>query len=186
MGFANGPKGVIDRFTAPVIDDPALPISDALVAQIVAPSLEVFWLTSNHASMPTWLTMSQSLFPMRGSLVAPTLIHGAMLASCWIAGALAAKAFEVDAFDVSEGKGYGNVFLRTIQAGAFATGLLIFVTQLDLLLEFGQVVHYGEGNEEVDIRLLQSAVELINDVVFEASVLLSWRLVHAKLLSAWK
>lgn len=185
MGFANSPKNVLDRFTSPVIDDPALPLSDALVAQIVAPTLEVFWLTLNRASMPSWLTASQSLLPLRGSLVAPTLIHGASLACCWIAGALAAKAFEVKAFDVSDGKGYGTVLLRTIQAGAFASGLLILATQTELLFEFGRWVQLGES-EEIDIRLLQAAVELINDIFFEAAVLLSWRLVHAKLLSASK
>jgi hypothetical protein len=71
---------------------------------------------------------------------------------------------------------------RLIQAGAFATGILIVSTQLDLLLEFKRYVQYGES-EETDLRILVATVELINDVVFEALVLGSWRVIHAGFMS---
>ena len=67
---------------------------------------------------------------------------------------------------------------RLAQAGAFATGILVLSTQLDLLLEFKRNVQFGES-EETDLRLLIATVEVINDVVFEAFVLSSWRIIHA-------
>uniref|UniRef100_A0A7S4IVZ7 Uncharacterized protein n=1 Tax=Odontella aurita TaxID=265563 RepID=A0A7S4IVZ7_9STRA len=164
------------RFLSPRIDDRGLPIADALVAQIVAPSFHVFWLGINQSPLPSWLRVS--LWAPRGSMVAPTLIHGAGLACCWVAGALAGRAFESEAFDVSEGRGYGTVISRTFQAGAFATGLLILSTQIDLLLEFGRTVQWGES-EETDRRLLVAAVEVINDIFFEALTLSGWRLYRA-------
>lgn len=169
-------SSVTERFLSPRIDDRGLPIADALVAQIVAPSFQVFWLGVSQSPLPSWLRLS--LWAPRGSMVAPTLIHGAGLACCWVAGALAARGFESEAFNVSEGRGYGTVILRTIQAGAFATGVLILSTQIDLLLEFGRYVQWGES-EETDRRLLVAAVEVINDIFFEAVTLTSWRLYRA-------
>ena len=174
-------KPLLDRFLSPRIDDIGLPLADALVAQIVAPSFQVFWIGISHAPLPTWLRpLSNSMWDTRGSLVAPTLIHGASLACCWLAGALAAKAFESDAFNVSGGRGYGTVIARTIKGGAFATGLLILSTQTDLLIEFGQYVQLGDS-EETDFRLLTAGVEVINDIIFEAVALFSWRIYRASL-----
>ena len=174
-----GDSGLLVRFTDPVIDDPGLPLADTLVAQIVAPSMQVFWLSLVHAPSPTWLRpiFDNTLWQMRGSLVAPTLIHGAALAFCWLAGALAAQAYRREAFDPTV-DGYGTVVLRTAQAGAFATGLLILGTQLDLFVEYGRYVQLGES-EEIDLRLVSAAVEVINDVIFEASCITSSRLFLA-------
>jgi len=83
---------------------------------------------------------------------------------------------------VSGGRGYGEVVKRILQAGSFATGLLIFATQIDLLFEFGRFVQLGE-DDLVDFRLLRASVEVINDIVFEAGVLGSWRLYRASLTS---
>lgn len=71
---------------------------------------------------------------------------------------------------------------KLVQAGAFAIGVLIFSTQLDLLLEFKRNVQFGES-EETDFRLLVCIAELINDIVFEAAVLSSWRIIHAGFMS---
>mmetsp|Transcript_25092 Transcript_25092/g.37149 ORF Transcript_25092/g.37149 Transcript_25092/m.37149 type:complete len:272 (-) Transcript_25092:113-928(-) len=179
--------GITTRFLSPIIDDAGLPLADTLLAQVVAPALQVFWLSLNHAPRPTWLAPifnnSDGLLysnPAQGSLVAPTLIHGAALAFCWVLGSLAAKGFESDAFNVSGGRGYGTVITRIIQAGAFSTGILIFSTQVDLLFEFGRYVQPGES-PEIDLRLLNAIVELLNDVVFEALVLSSWRIYRASL-----
>lgn len=165
-----GNRGMLSRFTDPIIDDPGLPLADTLVAQIVAPSLQVFWLSLVHAPSPTWLKpiFDNALWQVRGALVAPTLIHGAGLAFCWLGGALAAQAFQREAFDPTVTvEGYGTVLFRIAQAGAFATGLLILGTQIDLFVEFGRYVQPGES-EEIDLRLLSAVVELFNDITFEA------------------
>jgi hypothetical protein len=184
---------VLNRFISPTIDDPYLPLADVSVAQVVAPSLQVLWLAVNHAPSPTWLRPifdSNRLFETRGSLVAPTLIHGAALASCWIAGALAAKAYERDAIvpsvqqsadgdPTSSRLDYSRIAIRIFQSGAFSTGILIFCTQLDLFADFGfRYVQLGES-DATDFRILTAIVEVINDVFFEGLSLVGWRLFVA-------
>jgi hypothetical protein len=175
-------SSLLDRFTNPVLDDPFLPITDVSMAQIVAPALQVFWISLVHAPSPTWLQPifgQDVLWQARGSLLAPTLIHGAGLACCWLLGALAARAYEFKAIDPTiEGGGYGTVLATILKAGAFATGALIFATQLDLLVEYGRYVQPGES-EEIDLRLLSATVEVLNDIIFEAGVLTSLRLYLA-------
>lgn len=179
-------KSILDRFTSPQIDDAGLPISDALFAQIIAPTIEVFWLTINRSPLPTWLSPITKdpgmLFtvPAQGALLVPTLLHGAGLASCWFLGALASKSYESDAFNVSGRRGYGTVLRRIVQAGAFSIGVLILSTQIDLLLEFGRYVQLGDG-PETDARILKAVVEVINDIFFEALVLSAWRIYRASL-----
>lgn len=173
-------SSITSRFTSPILDDPGLPLGDAAVSQIVGPSLQVFWLFLVKAPLPTWLhpIFENALWESRGSLVAPTLIHGAGLSCCWILGALAAGAFERKAFDLNVSS-YGTIIWKIIQAGAFATGLLILATQFDLFVEFGgKLVQPGES-AETDIRILTAFVEGLNDVVFEAIAILSWRLYRA-------
>lgn len=181
--ISNEQTSVLDRFLNPQIDDRALPLSDALVSQIIAPSIQVAWLSLNHAPSPTWLRPffeSSVFYDFRGALVAPALIHGAALASCWLVGALAARAYEIDALIPDrETKSYLPVFSRVLQAGAFATGVLILGTQLDLYREFGNMyVQYGDS-PETDFRIQVAVVEIINDVFFEAVSLLTWRLFLA-------
>ena len=192
---------VFRRFTDPVIDDPGLPLTDVLVAQVIAPSLQIAWLGAAHAPQPTWLQPivdPQVLLygtATTGTLVAPTLIHGAALATCWIGGALAARAYERASISpvrrrkrppsaAAEASAdtvwdYSAVIQAILRAGAFATGLLLLATQTDLFLEYhGRWIQLGES-EETDFRLLVGAVELMNDVVFEAVTLTAWRLVLA-------
>jgi hypothetical protein len=171
-------NGFLDRFTNPLIQDPGLPLTDAGIAQIVAPSLEIFWLVFNDLPYPTWARPINSdlIFPGRGSFLAPTLIHGAGLSCCWLLGCLAARAFEKEAFEGS----VTQVLLSTVKAGAFATGLLIFCTQINLFFELGGYVQLGESPES-DRRILIAADELAKDIFFEATVLLSWRLLRSKL-----
>jgi hypothetical protein len=172
----NETRSLLERFISPVIDDRGLPVTDTLMAQIVAPSLQVFWISLVHAPRPTWLfsIFQSQLWAAKGSLLAPTLIHGAGLACCWIAGALAAEAYQRKAIDPTV-EGYGTVIFTIVKAGAFASGLLIVGTQLDLLLEFGRWVQPGES-PEIDLRLLTAIVELLNDIVFEASTIATMRL----------
>lgn len=190
-------NSLLQRFLEPKIDDPGLPLTDILVAQIVAPTFQIYWLVLNQAPLPSWLQPISSYFgeapelAPRGSLLAPALIHGAGLAVCWLLGALAAKSFEQEAFTLKGDRRasiidnigrYDTILVRLVQAGAFASGILIFSTQLDLLLEFGRYVQYGES-EQTDLRLLVATVEVINDIFWEAVILSSWRLIHANFMS---
>jgi hypothetical protein len=198
---------LFQRFLSPQIDDPGLPLTDVLLAQIVAPTFQLYWVFIAHAPLPSWAKPLSTYFgeatelAPRGSLLAPTLIHGAGLAVCWLAGALAAKSYERDAFTLrnntyddennNRGNGlsigekikqYDAVLLRLFQAGAFACGILIVSTQVDLLLEFKRYVQFGES-EETDFRLFLASVEVINDIFFEALVISSWRIIHANFMS---
>ena len=192
-------ESLLKRFTDPIIDDPGLPLTDALLAQIVAPTFEVYWLLLNKAPSPTWLAPIGRYFgeapelAPRGSLLAPALIHGAGLAVCWGAGALAARMYEKEAFTLSNNKGsndnnnilreYAPILGKLVQAGAFSIGILIASTQIDLLLEYhGRFVQLGES-DETDFRLLVAVVEVINDIFWEALVLCTWRIVHANFMS---
>ena len=175
-------SSLLTRFTSPRLDDPFLPLADAGVAQIIAPTVQIFWITINQAPAPTWLRPlfdSSRLYSAgAGSLLAPTLIHGAALATCWLVGALAARAYEAPAIAVNPiTRGYGTVVARVLQAGCFATGVLILATQWDLYSHYGYV-QWGDS-EATDFRLRVALVEGINDVFFEAITLLTWRLYVA-------
>ena len=80
--------GILQRFLSPRIDDPGLPLTDVLLAQIVAPTLQVYYVALTHSPNPSWLVPVSSYFgeapelAPRGSLLAPNLIHGAGLAVC--------------------------------------------------------------------------------------------------------
>eukprot|EP00984_Skeletonema_dohrnii_P009960 scaffold3839_cov140-Skeletonema_dohrnii-CCMP3373.AAC.1 len=201
----NNINDLFQRFLSPQIDDPGLPLTDVLLSQIVAPTFQLYWVFVAHAPLPSWARPISSYFgeatelAPRGSLLAPTLIHGAGLAVCWLAGALAAKSFERDAFTLTNNnyddenggsrlsigekiKQYDTVLLRLFQAGAFACGVLIVSTQVDLLLEFKRYVQFGES-DETDFRLFLAGAEVINDIFFEALVLSSWRIFHANFMS---
>jgi len=110
-------------------------------------------------------------------LLAPTLIHGAGLACCWVLGALAARGYEKTAIDPTI-EGYGTVIFSLMKAGAFAVGILILSTQLDLLQEFGRWVQPGES-EAIDVRLLTAWSEGARDVTFEAGTISIMRLYLA-------
>ncbi|GAX16195.1 hypothetical protein FisN_3Hh324 [Fistulifera solaris] len=175
------PPSVLARFTSPRIDDPYLPLSDVLISQIVAPGLQVVWLSINHAPSPSWIKPFFG-YAGPGSLLAPTLVHGAAMATCFVVGALAAKAYELEAIvprKINETAwDYTNVIARVLQAGAFASGVLILGTQFDLYTHYGYV-QLGDS-PETDFRLQVAVVELTNDIVFEAVCLLGWRLYLAK------
>lgn len=176
-------SSILARFTSPRVDDPYLPLSDVLVAQIAAPGLQVVWLSLNHAPSPSWIRPFFG-YAGPGSLLAPTLIHGAALASCFVVGALAARAYELDAIvprklpNDDTTWDYTKVISSVLQAGAFATGVLIMGTQFDLYTHLGYV-QLGDS-PETDFRLQVAVVELTNDIVFEAVSLLAWRLYLAK------
>jgi hypothetical protein len=189
------------RFTDPIIDDPALPLTDALMSQIVAPTLQVYWLVVNGSPRPTWLASTAVVGRysntdahfLAGSMLTPVLIHGAGLAVCWIMGALAANMYEGRSYAPSSASSmssstsflerYSSVLGGIIRAGSFAIGILVLSTQMDLLFEFrGRYVTLGESDES-DFRLLVAYVEVINDVFWEGLVISSWRIAHAHFMS---
>ena len=171
-------EGVLDRFTNPRIDDPQLPLTEAGIAQVVAPTLQLFWLKSLNSPFPSWANpiYDYAFGTPRGAVLAPTLIHGAGLACCWLLGCLAAKGYESEAF---EGE-LPRVLLSTIKAGAFACGVLIMGTQIDLYQEMGGYVQIGDS-PETDVRIYRALVEIINDIFFEATTLLAFRAVRASI-----
>jgi len=174
----NGERNVLGRFWNPRIDDPALPLTEAGLVQVVAPTLQLFWLVSLESPYPSWAQpLYDYTFAPQGAFLAPTLIHGAGLACCWLGGCLAARAYEKPSFRAQDGD-YGRVVSATIKAGAFACGILVLATQYDVYREFGAFVQVGESPES-DLRIYRALVEVINDVFFECIVLLPWRLFRS-------
>lgn len=169
-------ESVLDRFTDPKIEDPMLPLTEAGIAQIVAPTLQLLWLRLNQSPFPSWATpLYDYTFTPRGALLAPTLVHGAGLACAWLLGCLAAKAYEREAYEGN----VGQVVLATFKAGAFACGILILATQFDLYREMGGYVQVGDS-AETDLRIYRALVEVIDDIFFEAATLLVWRIFRSR------
>ena len=178
-GGGNGrDMSLMDRFLNPQIDDPVLPLTEAGLVQVVGPTLQLFWLVSLDSPYPSWAQpLYDYTFAARGAFLAPTLIHGAGLACCWLLGCLAARAWEQPAFRATNGD-YGKVLGSTLQAGAFACGILVLATQYDLYRELGAFVQVGDS-PETDLRIYRALVEVINDIFFEFIVLVPWRLFRS-------
>jgi hypothetical protein len=168
----------LNRFFDPKIEDPMLPLTEAGLTQIVAPTLQLFWLRINQSPFPSWaIPLYDSTFTPRGALLAPTLVHGAALSCCWLLGCLAAKGYERDAYEGS----ISQVVFSTIRAGAFACGILILGTQFDLYQEMGGYVQVGDS-AETDLRIYRALVEVINDIFFEAVTLIIWRIFRSRVV----
>ena len=179
-GLDGSASRILQRFSNPIIDDPAMPLTEAGLVQIVAPTMQLFWLVNLESPYPSWAQpLVDTTFTTQGAFVAPTLIHGAGLACCWLLGCLAAKAYEKPnfRFDNEQG-GYTRIVSSTVQAGAFACGILILATQIDLYQEFHGYVQLGES-ALIDARIYRALVEVVNDIFFEFMVLLSWRLFRS-------
>ena len=136
-GLAYGQQ-IKARFTAPRIDDPGLPFADALVC--VSGSLFIAqWalspLVPNALKIPppSWLT-AMSLpggIDWRGiPYILSTIEHGAALAACWVLGALAASAYESEAFTGT----WQTALTRTWKGGAFAISLSGLSAALNMTL----------------------------------------------------
>lgn len=160
---------IFSRFTSPIIDDPGLPLSDGLVAQVIGPSLQlalrgVLW---PQLPLPSWATMmntsSSLLFDNRpGTLLVPTLIHGAALALVWLLGALAAEAYRQENLSTPSA-----VAVALFRSAAFAAGLWMLATQLDV---------WWDG--DTDSRRLLAFSESVLDLLGEAVALVGWRTVY--------
>ena len=172
-------------FVNPRIDDRGLPLADSLIAGIVAPITEVF-ICGYRQYSPSWLIATlpaTSAFNNAIRLFPATLSHGAVLATCWVLGALASRSYEKEAFDVNieEGKtSYAEPIKRVLKGGAFASGLLIVSTQTDLYTEYGRWVQPNE-TPEIDLRLLTAFAELFLDISVEAAWMIFWRVYRASI-----
>lgn len=84
------------NFLEPRIDDPGLPLADSLISGAIAPMCVAYFTLALGLPRPMWLVVPTGTpSSLRGlPFLGPTFCHGAVLASCWLAGALAARAFE--------------------------------------------------------------------------------------------
>ena len=166
------------RFTSPVIDDEGLVIADFLIAGVVAPGLEALVCVALRLPPPSW---TSSLG--RGKLIAPVLLRGCNLGAAWLGGALAARLYERESYDFPPPDGSPERFkttaVRVLQAGSFATALLLLSTQLSVFANFG-VVQFGQ-DPDIDDTLLRLADDVLRDVATEFFVLLSWRIARTSL-----
>ena len=180
-GLEYGRTEIRGRFTPDAVStvDRGLPIADAMVAT----SAQVFVAACALAagSRPSWLIPSTlgGLVPNWRGLpyLVPAVGHGTKLATVWLVGALAGKAYQRRAFDGS----FKEAMKRTTQAGCFAVGLLIVVTQFEVAHKF-DVAGLGEpllgGSREGDLILNGALSELLVDIASEATALLAWRAIR--------
>ena len=180
-GLEYGRTEIRGRFTPDAVStvDRGLPIADAMVAT----SAQVFVAACALAagSRPSWLIPSTlgGLVPNWRGLpyLVPAIGHGTKLATVWLVGALAGKAYQRRAFDGS----FKEAMKRTTQAGCFAVGLLIVVTQFEVAHKF-DVAGVGEpllgGSREGDLILNGALSELLVDIGSEATALLAWRAIR--------
>ena len=165
------------RFTEARIDDKGLPIADALVVTTV-PVFVATCVLALGVPRPSWLVPAPWIPKWRSlPYLAPALSHGAKLSCAWIPGALAAKAYEREAYDGS----VNEAVWRTVKAGCFAIGILILATQIQLNVEFaarGEPPPQLGDSPETDLVLNGVASELIADAAFEAVGLIAWRIIR--------
>ena len=176
-GLAFGIEEIRPRFTPSAISsaDRGLPIADALVATSAQVFVAALALSAG-TPRPSWLVPFGPSW--RGAAyVLPAIAHGAKLASLWVCGALAARAYERDAFDGS----LGEAVRRTLRGGCFATGLLLLVTQSEVAAEFA-VKDLGDpvmnASREGDAILYRATSELVVNVVSEATAIVGWRMIR--------
>ena len=173
-------KSMKERFTQARIDDRGLPIADALVV-ISTPVLVALVVLALGIPRPSWLVPSPWVPKLRGGLpyLPPALAHGSKLALCWIPGAIAARAYEEEAYDGT----VQEAVSRTVKGGCFAVGLLILLTQVTLTAKFaamGMEPPQLGYSYETDLVLNGAASELIADAFFEAIALIGWRIIRCK------
>jgi hypothetical protein len=159
-----------DRFTVPVIIvDPYLPSTDAMVAQIIAPTLQIAWLAVRAAPRPSWC--STSLW---------TLVHCTNPSG----NTQQQQREEQQQYEQQPVRFSYNDFVCS-QGGK----LCVWVT------------HTGDSNWFVVgvwwtrsaigrigiqwFRLLVADTELINDILFVAMTIITWRLYLAKQMEAY-
>ena len=164
----------ISRFSSPVVADAGLPYADALTCCSLTLLLAIGGLRGFYPR-PSWLEpLGNPGASLRGlPYILPALSHGAALAACWLLGALAAGAYEPEAFNGRWQEALG----RTLRAGAFATGVLLLSTQFvtALNLEAAGIDQYTPSLA-LDMVLNQVAGEVASDVFVQALGLTGFRM----------
>lgn len=169
-------KQLIGRFLRPEVADPGLPYADVLV--VTCGTLFVASLVLLEGwPRPDWLVPIQipGFLGTRGlPFVPPALAHASQLCACWLLGALSAEAFAADAFTST----FLEAIRRTWRAGAFATGLLLFSTQIStyFMLSSEGLDPYLGASAEADLRLVGIANSVIVDVAVQAVGLTAFRI----------
>ncbi len=168
-------RSIRSRFLSPRIDDRGLPIADSLVVVSGTIGLAIFSLSGVVPGRPSWLVPPPLLSGLPRGLpyIPAALNHGAALAVCWLLGALAASAFEKEAFCGS----LADALARTWKAGAFATGVLLLCTQFATYstLSAAGIDPVDTSSAALDLRLSSVASEVVADVAVQAVGLTAFR-----------
>lgn len=177
-----GKTSLFARILTPRVDDLGLPIADSLVC-VAANVVLATVVLAGGLPRPSWLVAATFVPRIRAlPYVLPAVGHGLSLASCWVLGAFAAAAYRKEAYGAT---GASGALVSTLQAGAFATGILIASTQLHLYLTVGNgaVLDASFPSTTADMEVLQAAFDVAVDVTVQAAALLAWRQYRAQLFS---
>lgn len=177
-------NALLRRFLTPRVDDGGLPIADSLVC-LSMPVLLATVVLAGGLPRPSWLVAAPFVPRVRAlPFVLPAVGHGLTLASCWVLGAFAAAAYRQEAYGSTGST--RDVLAYTLKAGAFASGLLILLTQLQIYLQLGGAATGawavpGFPSSAADMVIVQRTTELAVDIGLEAAMMTAWRLYRATL-----
>ena len=175
-------KRMKKRFQSKKVKDRGLPIADALV--LTSATVLVALVSLSQHKAPSWLNAEYlrevpRILPNLPALVG-SVVHGSKLSAVWVLGALAAEAYETEAYDAD----FAAAMKRTVKAGCFAVGLLILVEQNEMRQALEHVIgmpasEYVVGeNREADLLINSKTSELFVDCASCAVAMLSWRIIR--------
>ena len=172
------------RFQSERVEDKGLPLADSLVLISASCAIAICSIQLKHT--PAWLReewlreIPRDVLPNFPAVVA-ACVHGSKLAMFWIVGALAAKAYEVEAYDAD----YPEAIKRTVKAGCFACGSLILVEQASLRKSLEEIIGRGASTEyefgtnvAADLLINSKTSDLILDCFVSAISMLLWRTIR--------
>ena len=175
-------KRMKKRFQPKKVKDRGLPIADTLV--LTSATVLVALVSLSQHKAPSWLNAEYlrevpRILPNLPALVG-SVVHGSKLSAVWVLGALAAEAYETEAYDAD----FAEAMKRTVKAGCFAVGLLILVEQNEMRQALEHVIgmpasEYVVGeNREADLLINSKTSELFVDCASCAVAMLSWRIIR--------
>ena len=175
-------KRMKKRFQPKKVKDRGLPIADALV--LTSATVLVALVSLSQHKAPSWLNAEYlrevpRILPNLPALVG-SVVHGSKVSAVWVLGALAAEAYETEAYDAD----FAEAMKRTVKAGCFAVGLLILVEQNEMRQALEHVIgmpasEYVVGeNREADLLINSKTSELFVDCASCAVAMLSWRIIR--------
>ena len=175
-------KRMKKRFQPKKVKDRGLPIADALV--LTSATVLVALVSLSQHKAPSWLNAEYlrevpRILPNLPALVG-SVVHGSKLSAVWVLGALAAEAYETEAYDAD----FAEAMKRTVKAGCFAVGLFILVEQNEMRQALEHVIgmpaseYVVGGNREADLLINSKTSELFVDCASCAVAMLSWRIIR--------